>query len=39
VQVWNQTTNEGVPVPPGVYTVTAVNTGTGVRLSLQIEIR
>ncbi len=39
VQTWNQTTNEGVPVRPGVYTVTAVNTGTGVRLSLQIEIR
>ena len=39
VQVWNQTTNQGVPVGPGVYTVTAVNTGTGVRLSLQIEIR
>jgi hypothetical protein len=39
VQIWNQTTNQGVPVNPGVYTVTAVNTGTGVRLSLQIEIR
>ncbi|MFZ5923929.1 MAG: BsuPI-related putative proteinase inhibitor, partial [Bacillota bacterium] len=38
MQTWNQVTNEGVPVPPGVYTVTAVNTGTGVRLSLQIEI-
>ncbi|MGE5587839.1 MAG: LysM peptidoglycan-binding domain-containing protein [Clostridia bacterium] len=38
LQVWNQTTNEGVPVTPGVYTVTAVNTGTGVRLSLQITI-
>ncbi|MGE5594202.1 MAG: LysM peptidoglycan-binding domain-containing protein [Betaproteobacteria bacterium] len=36
---WNQTTNEGVPVGPGVYTITAVNTGTGVRLSLQITIR
>lgn len=39
LQTWNQTTNEGVPVGPGVYTITAVNTGTGVRLSLQIEIR
>ncbi|MEW6230637.1 MAG: BsuPI-related putative proteinase inhibitor, partial [Bacillota bacterium] len=38
MQTWNQVTNEGVPVPPGVYTITAVNTGTGVRLSLQIEI-
>ncbi|HOB89227.1 MAG: LysM peptidoglycan-binding domain-containing protein [Bacillota bacterium] len=39
IQIWNQTTNRGVPVSPGVYTVTAVNTGTGVRLSIQIEIR
>ncbi len=39
VQIWNQTTNEGVPVTPGIYTVTATNTGTGVKLSLQIEIR
>ncbi len=38
-QTWNQTTNEGVPVRPGTFTVTAVNTGTGARLSLQIEIR
>ncbi|NLS44592.1 MAG: LysM peptidoglycan-binding domain-containing protein [Firmicutes bacterium] len=38
IQIWNQTTNKGIPVSPGSYTVTAVNTGTGVRLSLQIEI-
>lgn len=36
---WDQTTNEGVPVGPGVYTITAINTGTGVKLSLQITIR